>query len=501
MFDTNATTVVGKGESFTMIGALGIAFLERRKLDPEIAVRFGVYTARHLKGTGLVPSESGNVLGFPFIEGGGVVNEKFRAVADKKFWHKPGGRCTFWNASVLDDPVLTNGTPLIVTEGIEDALTAIQCGFPHAVSVPHGAPPANSHSGDDDRQGKFEFVWHNRERLKSIKRFILAVDNDEPGKRLAEELERRFSAAKCLSVTYPEGCKDLNDVLVKHGPEMVAGVLNSAKPCPVRGLYKLSDYPDRGPLKTFRTGWKTLDELFQLYRGEFIVVTGIPSHGKSAWVLNLMANLAEIHGWRSAIFSQEMPTVPFLRNILRRIKSRKYDGDPRDDAWINEYFSFIGADATGDEQDDNLDLNWILERARDAVFRDGINALVIDPWNEIEHARPKHETTPDYIARSIRDLKRFARLYGVTVIVIAHPTKDVVGRDGKPRTPTLYDIDGAAHWFNKADHGVIVERPNSEANDAVIHVAKARFSEVGRRGSVKMRFDTHTSRFEMLADL
>ena len=47
----------------------------------------------------------------------------------------------------------------------------------------------------------------------------------------------------------------------------------------------------------------------------------------------------------------------------------------------------------------------------------------------------------DYISRGIRALKRFARLYDVAVIVVAHPTKDV-GRDGKARPPTLYDIEG-----------------------------------------------------------
>jgi hypothetical protein len=63
--------------------------------------------------------------------------------------------------------------------------------------------------------------------------------------------------------------------------------------------------------------------------------------------------------------------------------------------------------------------------------------------NEIEHARLRDETVTDYIARSIRALKRFARQYEVVVIVVAHPTKDV-GRDGKARPVTLYDVEGSA---------------------------------------------------------
>ena len=69
--------------------------------------------------------------------------------------------------------------------------------------------------------------------------------------------------------------------------------------------------------------------------------------------------------------------------------------------------------------------------------------MIIDPWNEIDHARRRDETITDYISRSIRQIKRFAREFDVAVIVVAHPTKEV-GRDGKARMPTLYDIEGSA---------------------------------------------------------
>src|SRR5690606_9919274 len=175
------------------------------------------------------------------IDGGKVVGEKYRAPG-KRFWQKSGGRKTFWNADCMDDQALEDGRKaLIVTEGEIDGLTAIDCGFDTTVSVPDGAPPVRD--GEDpenleevdpeqDRTGKFEFVYNNRDRVKRIKRFILAVDNDGPGKRLAAELVRRLSAARCSFVTYPEGCKDLNDVLMKHGRDAVARCLNEAKPYP-----------------------------------------------------------------------------------------------------------------------------------------------------------------------------------------------------------------------------------------------------------------------------
>ena len=47
-------------------------------------------------------------------------------------------------------------------------------------------------------------------------------------------------------------------------------------PYPVKGLYHLSQYPDIEPLRTFKTGWWTLDQHLKLFAGEFMVVTGVP---------------------------------------------------------------------------------------------------------------------------------------------------------------------------------------------------------------------------------
>jgi twinkle protein len=501
-----ATAVGLEGISMKTLGQIGLDFFESRGISLETAARFEIYTAsRPREGGQIVPDPNGNIIVFPFLDNGVVVAEKYRAPG-KRFWQRTGGRRTFWNATALDDPALADGhLPLVITEGEIDALTAIDCGFPLAVSVPDGAPGVPEGQSPDElepinptqeNKGKFEFLFNNQERLKRVKRFILAVDNDPPGRRLAAELERRLSAWRCFFVTYPEGCKDLNEVLVRHGRDAVTRVLEGARPYPVRGLYRLSEYPERDALETFSTGWWTLDPHLMLFPGEFMVVTGVPGHGKSTWVLNLLVNLAKKYGWTSAVFSPEMPTVPHLRDKLRRMISDRWTTEV--DQWIEQHFVFIGSDPTG-RHDDDFDLDWLLDRATDAVLRDGVRVLLIDPWNEIEHARRRDETVTDYIGRSIRALKRFAQQYAVAVIIVAHPTKDV-GKDGKARPVTLYDIDGSAHWFNKCDHGVIITR-EPEIDVAEVFVAKVRFQETGEKGTVRLRFDRLSERFHLLSDV
>ena len=488
-----------------VLGPSGIKAFQNRMVDPDIARHSGVYTGSSTTDangdTVVTPDPNGNIIVFPFIDGGKPVGEKYRA-AGKRFWQRKRGRKTFWNADCMDDPALEESRKaLIVTEGEIDGLTAIDCGFDTTVSVPDGAPPVRD--GEDpenleevdpeqDRTGKFEFVYNNRDRVKRIKRFILAVDNDGPGRRLAAELVRRFGAARCSFVTYPEGCKDLNDVRMKHGPDAVVRVIHGAKPYPVKGVYQLSDYPEVSEPKAYSTGWPCLDEYLQLWLGELLVVSGIPGHGKSTWTMNMCANLARKHGWRTAVASFEIPTVPALRFKLRLAASglptKQWTRDivAAADAFIQEHFIFIDADPV-DDTDEDMTLEWLLERAAGGVLRYGIRVLVIDPWNEVEHARPKHETETQYVNRSLRQIRRFALKHEVLAIVLAHPTKDV-GKGGESRTPTLYDIEGSAAWYNKPDHGVIIDVPDPTLNETVVCIKKARFSWSGKKGDVTLEY-------------
>lgn len=475
----------------TALGTAATRWFESRGLDIETVVGQGVYT---------IERDRDEVIVFPFLEDGQEVGRKYRG-RDKKFWQEPGGRRTFFNRDAILDPALRGerAQRLIVTEGEIDCLTAIECGYPLAVSVPDGAPATvNEEPVEPENDGKFQFIHNNWGALEQVRHFVLAVDGDGPGQCLAAELVRRLRPERCFFVVYPEGCKDLNDVLAQHGKAEVARVLNAAKPYPVKGLYRIEDFPDLPEPVSYTTGWPRMDEHFRVQLGSFIVVTGVPSHGKSAWVNALSVNLAEAHGWTVAVGSFEEPPVPYHRDDLRRLRLR---ADPRfveadrvveADAWIAEHFLFIAQQP--DDETEDFDLDFILELARTAVVRHGIKVFVLDPWNEIEHRRYRDESETEYIGRAIRALKRFARRHEVAVIVVAHPTKMGSGKDGVI-CPTLYDISGSAAWFSKADVGIVVWRKDLQYPSADIRVRKARRRSIGKVGDVSLDFDETTLRF------
>ena len=52
---------------------------------------------------------------------------------------------------------------------------------------------------------------------------------------------KELGQEKCRVAEWPEGCKDANDVLLSHGPEIVRECLLLARPFPVAGIEKVED--------------------------------------------------------------------------------------------------------------------------------------------------------------------------------------------------------------------------------------------------------------------
>ncbi len=465
-----------------------MAWLEARNLDPEIATRYGVesYTTR-----------SGEAIGFSYMLAGEHVNTKFRALGAKEFWMAPEGMLCLWNAPTLEDHTLRRSTPLIVTEGEIDALTAIQCGFPHVVSVPNGAP-----ASDGGEAGK-RYAWLDiHGRLMDHREIILAVDGDDAGARLRRDLEIRFGRSRCRWVQYPEGCKDLNDALQAHGADEVVRLLTTAPWCKIDGLYRLEDLPPEPDHEVMRTGMPQLDPHYKIRVGELTVISGIPNSGKTEWACALACSMAMKHGLRVAIGSFEdharSSLVPRLTRWHRGVNATLGTLGDRHAAerWVGERFAFIVPDPDSEEPSD---IRWLIERCKAAVIRHEARLVVVDPWNEIEHDKPDGMPLTEYIGHALRALKRFARNYDVHLIVVAHPSKAVAQKARDGQGMTAYDIADSAHWVNKPDAIIIIERDGDSSLTAV-RVKKIRFQrDIGRPGTVHMAFNSELGRFEAAA--
>lgn len=494
-----------------MLGELHTKWLEKRRIVPSVAADMGLYSAKRGQDGFPTPDAAGTILVFPFIKNGKIVGEKYRG-PNKTFWQRKDGRKQFWNVDILEDPALTSGgASLVITEGEMDALSLASSGYPFVVSVPDGAPPARQADGSlihvpegsDDIDHlvdtKFTFLLTDWDLLSKIKKIILATDRDEPGQRLANELVRRLDRVRCSFVTYPEDCKDFNDVLVKHGQAAVHDILKEAKPYPLDGLYKAKDFPPHD-LKTFSTGFGGLDELCRPYLSAFMVVGGFPGHGKSTWTLQFAANMARLHSWNVAVASFEMQIVPYVTNTLlsayhgAHISYAAPQSFVRANEWLNRHFTFVAPNRSN--YDTDYDIDWLLDKLEAAVIRDGVRMVLIDPFNEIEQTKKKDETQTEYIGRAIRKLKAFAHQYEVLVCVVVHPTKAASQLDSSELS--LYNLADSSHWANKADIGMIVGRVGDPKVDTMtgLYVKKIRYQpDAGKIGEAFLTFDKEARLF------
>lgn len=436
-------------------------------------------------------------IAFPYFRGDEVVNVKYRTT-DKRFRMEAGAELCLYG---LDR---ATGDTLIVVEGEFDHLALEAAGVPGSVSVPNGAPPIDSR--DYDRS--LGYLDADAERLAGFARYVIAVDNDRPGRKLRDELVRRLGPERCALVDWPDGCKDANDVLRQHGAATLAACIADARPVPIAGLIGVDDLTERierlydeGLKGGEHPGSDALARHYTVKPGQWSIVTGVPGHGKSAVIDWIMVSLAERSDWRLAVCSPENQPLERHAAHLAELRARKPFGPgprPRMSReelreareWMRGRFYFILP------PDDEFTLDGVLDRVRAAVLRHGVRGVVIDPWNEIEHRRPQGMTETEYISACLTKIRNFARRHEVHIWIVAHPTKLVKDKDGSYPVPTLYDVSGSAHWRNKADMGLVVWRdPLDQDAPTQIHIQKVRFRECGEVGMVPLYYDRATGRY------
>jgi twinkle protein len=269
---------------------------------------------------------------FPYFRNGGLVTRKYRTIKNKHFRLEAGCELVLYE---LDD--IEPEKALIWVEGECDKLALEVAGYRNVVSVPNGAPPpcAKNYSA------LLRFLDADREKIEAVKHHIIAVDADAPGAFLENELVRRLGVEQCSHVQWPEGCKDANELLIKHGAEELRWYIENAQPFPIEGVFEISDRLDalvrlyeRGFERGYKTGWSALDAYYTCRPGEVTVITGIPGSGKSNLIDCLDVNLALLHGWSFAFLAREFANRTAYGRTCREVfqetvSSRANDADDR----------------------------------------------------------------------------------------------------------------------------------------------------------------------------
>jgi twinkle protein len=431
-----------------------IKALEERKIKQFAIKDLGVTVEKYYQPK--LQKEVNNLV-FNYFERDKVVSKKYRG-AGKSFTQSAGTKNIFYNINSV-----IGQDEVYIVEGEFDVLAMWSHGVKNCISVPNGA------NDNDD-------YWLNSESyLKEVKKFIIAVDNDEKGNILKDKIAQRLGRYRCEYIEWQTG-KDANDCLIKGTLE---NELKDKKRFPVNGTFTVEDLYDdildlhkQGLPKTikvdndcFKGGEndKDFNDIFSLMRGHVCTVTGIPSHGKSNFTEWYGLNLANDNDLKLSFFSPEhSPMALHQTNFIQKAIGKPFFGNvegidrvtekdiERYKEWANEKIYLTGSD-----NGKTPDWKWLLEKFEEQMYSFGVDVFFVDAFNKVKLGGGNKK---DEIDAVLTDLTSFATRNNVVIVLVAHPTKMQKNEQGLYSPPTLYDVSGSSDFRNQTHDGFCIYR-------------------------------------------
>jgi twinkle protein len=455
---------------------------------------------------------------FPFVKNGEIVQVQFRSLLDKRFKLMRGCEKPFYGLHHLVEDGRVATKKLIIVEGMLDKLALYEAGFKYVLSVPNGSPFESEGQAPTNPRLSFLDDPDFHKVSEYVEEIVLATDDDHQGRRLRDALAERVGSDRCKLVTWPQGCKDANDVLMHHGKEALVEAVVAAKDFPVYGIVRAADVKDKllnlyktGITPGMSVGLPNVNEIYTCKEGYLTVTTGVPEVGKSVIWDNFNVNMAREYDIHIPMFTPENRPVEQHISRLVSIYLKQSFGTPVDQErmtlrdlnrafdWVDKHFSWI--------YPDKPTLENLLALFTREIQRKGSKVIVTDPFAAISQDRSmsEHQFIQELLSRYLEHADK----YKVHHSIIAHPTKLELKAPTKKQAedpdfvaewavPTAYNISGSSHWFNKSDFVLSIWRTRRRGlYPAQIHVQKSKVKQVARSKEYRLlAFDERTDMFE-----
>lgn len=283
----------------------------------------------------------------------------------------------------------------------------------------------------------------------------------------------------------------------------------------VEELYK------KGITRGVYLGFDTLHEYYSVKKGVTTYLYGSPFSGKSEFWLEVLLNLSEFYGYRHVIYTPETGKASEIVAELVSKYSRKpffkEKGDALDEqelykalAFIQEYFYIVDPGEEGLTLEDFYQKVEAIEKENDVR----IDTTLIDPYNELTNDIGSEGGRQDLlIERQLGIVRKNAQAFNRHNVLVTHCRdqqaikKTVDGREIWYYPPaTAREVAGGQAWYRKAMNLINVWRPPvgykendqdepAEENEVHVIVQKFKPKGTGKRGVVKLYFDTLKNRY------
>jgi len=248
------------------------------------------------------------------------------------------------------------------------------------------------------------------------------------------------------------------------------------------------------------TGFRVLDEMLLLNKTYLLLCTGNGGMGKSEFLDAVALNTALANEWKWAFFSPE--NFPIAEHVKKHIE--RYVGKG---LWqitieeveqaieaINSYFTWL------DPPEDKLSIEDLLSEIEKIKYEQGLDAYILDPWNEIDHSKYAHLRDDQYLSLILTKIRRFNKKHDLLGCIVIHPKGLLRDKDGNYPVPTLSDCHGGIMWRNKADYGLCLHRHDMSKDRTTLYIQKIKFKSQGCIGAVEFDYDKASGRFKSMYD-
>lgn len=417
-----------------------IAYLESRGISEEITKRYEITTQ----------TEHENILVFPFYDEKGALQfVKYRKTDFDKSRDKNKEWCEASCKPILFGMKQCNpeNKRLVLNEGQLDSLSVAEAGIENAVSVPNGAKG-------------FTWVPHCYEWVMQFEEIIVFGDFEKGRITLLEDVQKRFQLKiRHVRAEDYRGCKDANELLLKHGKQAVAEAVNNAVQVRIKNVIQLSQVEDVNiyKIKKVKTGIVALDHLLYggLPFGTVCLLSGKRGDGKSTLGSQMIASAVE-QGYITFVYSGEMPNYLYKSWFDFQVAGPHHIIENSNDGYGNRFISrtnqgLINAwynekayiyDNRIVEEDEKEDLLKTISRA---IRQYGVKVVMIDNLMTAMYLdEQKGSDKYDQQGRFVRQLTKMALQYDVLIILVAHRRKNSFTTDANDEISGSGDITNLA---------------------------------------------------------
>jgi replicative DNA helicase len=225
-------------------------------------------------------------------------------------------------------------------------------------------------------------------------------------------------------------------------------------------------YQQKRYVTGLESGFKDLDTKTAGFQpGEFIVIAGRPSMGKTSFAMNIAQHVAIKHKVPVGIFSLEMTKEQLMLRMLcseARVKAHSvrtgYVGK-------SEWGKLTTAAGTLHDApiyiDDSADLTVLEMRAKARRLKAEVDlGIVMIDYLQLVRGHGKMENRQQEISHISRSLKALAKELGIPVVALSQLSRAVEQRERKEKRPILSDLRESGAIEQDADVVLFIYRPS-----------------------------------------